>query len=972
MEDSVSNKRRALGGALRGAPGALGAGLTRPAHRPPLGLLGVGMWASVALAGALAVAPAARADLPDVSFDPANVPVYSHTTGDVSRTWTWHCDDPSDDWPLTQRCRVFDFTFGTLYSGQELMLVDDDCGTADTDPTTVTHDYAVPPADLQTDHLYAYAANCKDSAGYTFTRWVPFWYDTSPPSVAITAGPSTPTPDTAATFSFTCDDTSYGYDFGNGAPAWCRLYCALYDDDTNQVLHAAAPCDVSQVTAADAVATHTYSGLGPGTYRFELYGRDRVQLQSPTETFVWTVYVPDTTAPDTEITDKPAAATQSTDATFDVTCTEDGCTFDCTLTDGSGAELFAGACTPGQTFSVPGDGVYTFVVLASDAQGNQDKDPTTGTVSTWTWRVDNVPPETVLDGCPTDPTNDTSPAATFSCQDDSVPCTFRCTVRAADSGDVVYQGACESGQPLDLGALGAGDGGYTLEVVATDAAGNVDPDGADGGCAWVQDTAPPDTEVLTGPPAATNALAATFTFACDEPPCTFACTVTGPATADGPGAIVDQGPCLSGDTFTVPGEGDYELVVLATDAAGNADTDPDHDTVSRWGWTVDTQAPEAPTITSPTDQEALGDCRLTVTGTAQPGDTVRVTVDGEVVGEVVADEQGGWTYEAAADACLPDGGPYSVVAVTVDLAGNESDPATVGVTVAQDSDHDGLPDAIEAKAGTDPADPDTDDDGLCDGPDAVTGAAGGTVCEAGEDRDADGVVDPDETDPTNPDTDGGTVSDGDEVLHNHTDPLDPDDDLCVQAGDCDGDGVSDAQEAEAGTDPKDPDTDDDGLSDGDERRWGTNPLSPDTDGDGLGDTTEVHGGVGSDPLEPDTDGDGLCDGPATIPDVCVAGEDMDADGSVGPTETDPTTADTDAGGVDDGAEVARGTDPLLGADDYPFLVGGAGVSGCGAARPGGPGGSPWGLLVGLAVAAGALAARRRRDGGRLPPGGAER
>ncbi len=940
----------------------------RPPTRPITRLAGVGL---AVLAVAQVGSPIARADLPDVSFDPANAPVYSHTTGDVSRTWTWHCDDPSDDWPLTQRCRVFDFTFGTLYSGQEVMLVDDDCGTADTDPTTVTYDYAVPAGDLQTDHLYAFAANCKDAKGYTFTRWVPFWYDTSPPTVAITAGPSTPTPETSATFSFTCDDTSFNYDFGNGAPAWCRFYCALYDDDTNQVLHAAAPCDVSQVTAADTVGTHTYDGLGPGTYRFELYGRDRVQLESATETYVWTVYVPDTTAPDTEITDKPPAATRSTEATFDFTCSEDGCTFECTLEDDAGIEIFAGPCTPGQTFTVPGDGLYTFVVLASDAQGNQDPDPTTGTVSTWTWRVDNVPPVTALDGCPGDPSNDLSPAATFSCEDDSLPCTFRCTVRAADTGEVVYQGACESGQPLDLGALGVDDGGYTLEVTATDAAGNEDADGADESCTWTLDTQPPDTEILTGPPAATNALAAPFTFACDEPPCTFACTLTGPAGAADPAPTVFEGACESGDTFTVPGEGAYELVVLATDAAGNTDPDPDADTVSRWGWSVDTTAPEAPTITSPTEGETLGDCRLVVTGTALAGDTVRVRVDGEVVGEVQAGGDGAWTFEAPDGDCLADGGPYTVTAVAVDAAGNESPEASVEVSVAQDSDGDGLPDAAEATAGTDPADPDSDDDGLCDGPAAVVAPDGATVCAVGEDMDADGVVDPAETDPTKADTDGGTVSDGDEVLVNHTDPLNPDDDLCVLPADCDGDGVSDAQEEEAGTDPKNADTDGDGLSDGDERRWGTDPLSGDTDGDGLGDATEVQGGVGTDPGNADTDGDGLCDGSATIPDVCVAGEDMDGDGEVGAGETDPTVADTDEGGVDDGDEVARGTDPLLGADDYPFLVGGAGVSGCGAALSGqagvGSGGLARGLLAGLLVGfALALVRRRRRarDAGR--------
>jgi hypothetical protein len=49
-------------------------------------------------------------------------------------------------------------------------------------------------------------------------------------------------------------------------------------------------------------------------------------------------------------------------------------------------------------------------------------------------------------------------------------------------------------------------------------------------------------------------------------------------------------------------------------------------------------------------------------------------------------------------------------------------------------------------------------------------------------------------------------------------------------GDPDGDGVTDAAEAELGTDPADADSDDDGMSDGDEVRFGFDPLDPDSDG----------------------------------------------------------------------------------------------------------------------------------------------
>ena len=63
--------------------------------------------------------------------------------------------------------------------------------------------------------------------------------------------------------------------------------------------------------------------------------------------------------------------------------------------------------------------------------------------------------------------------------------------------------------------------------------------------------------------------------------------------------------------------------------------------------------------------------------------------------------------------------------------------------------------------------------------------------------------------------------------------------------DSDGDGLSDAKEAELGTDPQDPDSDDDGINDGDEVALGTDPNNADSDGDGTSDGAEV--AAGSDP-----------------------------------------------------------------------------------------------------------------------------
>lgn len=58
--------------------------------------------------------------------------------------------------------------------------------------------------------------------------------------------------------------------------------------------------------------------------------------------------------------------------------------------------------------------------------------------------------------------------------------------------------------------------------------------------------------------------------------------------------------------------------------------------------------------------------------------------------------------------------------------------------------------------------------------------------------------------------------------------------------DTDGDGLTNEEEAKAGTDSKNPDTDGDGLSDREEVKvWKTNPLKADTDGDGYNDGEEI-------------------------------------------------------------------------------------------------------------------------------------
>lgn len=69
------------------------------------------------------------------------------------------------------------------------------------------------------------------------------------------------------------------------------------------------------------------------------------------------------------------------------------------------------------------------------------------------------------------------------------------------------------------------------------------------------------------------------------------------------------------------------------------------------------------------------------------------------------------------------------------------------------------------------------------------------------------------------------------------------------ACDSDGDGLSNAEEAELGTDPKLPDTDGDGITDFDEVQGSTDPLAADSDDDGFEDGRELYSDS-TDPNDP--------------------------------------------------------------------------------------------------------------------------
>ncbi|MCK7359365.1 Ig-like domain-containing protein [Enterobacter roggenkampii] len=125
-------------------------------------------------------------------------------------------------------------------------------------------------------------------------------------------------------------------------------------------------------------------------------------------------------------------------------------------------------------------------------------------------------------------------------------------------------------------------------------------------------------------------------------------------------------------------EGGHVLSAKAIDAAGNASA-----TSNTWSITVDSVAPGTPVITQVVDNvegrtgpldtgEITNDPTPTLNGTAEPGATITIRLDGNSIGTAVADSNGAWTFTPT----TPIGnGQHTVTVVATDAAGNSSAPS---------------------------------------------------------------------------------------------------------------------------------------------------------------------------------------------------------------------------------------------------------------------------------------------------------
>ncbi|TXL61414.1 FG-GAP-like repeat-containing protein [Aeromicrobium terrae] len=345
--------------------------------------------------------------------------------------------------------------------------------------------------------------------------------DSTPPDTTITSGPGALTNDATPTFTFTSSEP--------GSTFECRLEDADF-----------SPCTSPLTLPAQDDRAHGF------------YVRAIDASGNVDETPAVRIFQVDTIPPDTFVLDGPEGLTTDATPTFAFRASELEFTSECRLDDAPFSP-----CTSPLTLPALDDGTHTFEMRVKDDAGNVDPSP-----AVRTFTVDTVAPQTTITGGPEGPTNDNTPTFTFVSSEPGS--TFECGINGAF-------GDCTSPWTSD----GIGDGEYTFQVRAKDAAGNEDASPASR--AFTLDRNPPTTSITSGPSGWTGDSTPTFGFTSPEPGATFECRVDDAAFE----------ACTTPHTTAELADGDHVFQARAVDTTGNVDPIP-----AAIAFTVDTVAPD--------------------------------------------------------------------------------------------------------------------------------------------------------------------------------------------------------------------------------------------------------------------------------------------------------------------------------------------------------------------------------------------
>src|SRR4051794_27595038 len=402
------------------------------------------------------------------------------------------------------------------------------------------------------------------------------------------------------------------------------------------------------VTSADPCAdpwTGDLSTAADGRYTLTVVARQGGLASSP-GTLTYTL---DTTAPAAPTVTASTSPSNDRTPTFTVTGVEPGATVGCTATGPNGVVPVSSCTTGSARLNLAGqpDGSYRLDVVVTDVAGNPSATASTSYV------LDVTPPPAPTVSAP--PALTRSRTVTLTMSDTEAGATLTC-VLTSPGGSTVFSGACPANGTFDT--TGFADGVYTLVVTATDGSGNRSSTSV----TWQRDTTPPPAPVITGPSAPVKDRTPALQVSDAEPGVTFDCAVAGPS----PAVVTTCGTTTILDLAGAD-DGDYLVLVTATDAAGNSRS-------STFTLTLDTAAPPAPVITGPTAPVNDRTPTLTVTDT-EAGVTYTCAVSGpSAASAITCGASTTLDLGSAAD------GDYLVTVTAADAAGNSS-TATYTVTL---------------------------------------------------------------------------------------------------------------------------------------------------------------------------------------------------------------------------------------------------------------------------------------------------
>jgi hypothetical protein len=519
---------------------------------------------------------------------------------------------------------------GTVEAGA-LVTVTEGAATICTTVATGSGNWSCSPTSNLSEGAHTVSVVAQDAAGNVSTPPATrsFTVDTTAPSAPTVTAPaaSSTVSDTTPTFSGTAEAGST-VSVTEGAATLCT---AVANGSGNWSCDAATP-------------------LSDGLHTALVTATDPAGNTSPPATRTFNV---DSTAPAAPTLSAPAANASISNTTptlagtaepNSVVTVKDGPTTVCTTTaDGAGNW----SCTS-STLSA---GPHSLTATATDPAGN------TGPAS--------APRALTVDTtAPLAPTL-TAPAAGATLGSSTVPVTgvaepnSTVTVRDGAGGPVVCTTTADGSGNFSCTTTALSNGPHTLAVDARDAAGNTGP--ATPRSIAVSNTGPAITApaanavVSTTTPLFTGVGVPTSTVVVKEGATTLCTTLS-----DGSG----NWACAA----TAPlAQGAHSVTASVTDSGNNTQVSPPV------AFTVDTVAPAAPTVTAPTNNGSTNDSTPTVSGTAEPGSTVRVTDNGNPVCTAVADAGGNWSCDAAAP--LSEG-PHTLGVTATDPAGNTSPPTT--------------------------------------------------------------------------------------------------------------------------------------------------------------------------------------------------------------------------------------------------------------------------------------------------------